>query len=264
MANRNVFKFLSSVGPGGVIATFCEKICHNLYFDAYEQGDPAQAPSQAFQEKAKQQRQEYVELLFETRGRLERDIDSLSETTQLEAYKELAQVIVNHKVKIAKSEQNRLARERLFHKPNSMQYKRLVEAARRVDADTTDNLMKMALHIVKKAEAHKLKEEFEKIAGTSGGIDLEGGSIEERISHNRAQELLNEWHKILAEYKTEGGDTDALYSNGTGNNEGLINHDEGSNNPQLENLKDKLFIATGEDMLDTWEAFAHYNLQTRI
>lgn len=48
MANRNVFKFLSSFGPGGCIATFVEKICHNLYFDAYEQGDPQNAPSQEF------------------------------------------------------------------------------------------------------------------------------------------------------------------------------------------------------------------------
>jgi len=45
MANRNVFRILSSVGPGGCFIVFCEKIWHNIYFDAYEQGDPAQVPS---------------------------------------------------------------------------------------------------------------------------------------------------------------------------------------------------------------------------
>ena len=264
MANRNVFKILSSVGPGGVIATFCEKICHNYFFDAYEQGDPSQAPSQEFQEKAKQQRQEYVEFLFEKRGGIERDIMSLSESTQHAAYENLAKIILEHKTKIAKSEQSRLARERLFYKPNSAQYQRLVDAARRVDADTTDNLMKMALHICKQADASKLNAEYVKIAGVSGGVDLESGDIEERVPQTKAQELLAEWHKILTEYKNEGGDIDALYQNGTGTNEGLINSEGNSNNPALENLKDKLFIATGEDMLDTWEAFAHYNLNTRI
>ena len=53
MANRNVFKIFSSVGPGGCIVTFCEKICRVLYDEAYNQGDPAQAPSKAFEDKAK-------------------------------------------------------------------------------------------------------------------------------------------------------------------------------------------------------------------
>ena len=56
MANRNVFKFLSSFGPGGCIATFAEKICHATYFEAYEQGDPQQGPSLKYQEQAKAQR----------------------------------------------------------------------------------------------------------------------------------------------------------------------------------------------------------------
>ena len=144
MANRNVFKILSSFGPGGCIATFTEKICHNLYFDAYEQGDPQEAPSQEFQEKAKEQRQNYVTELFETRGNLEKNMMSLSEQTQKAAYKELCQIILKHKQQIARSEMSRLARERLFFNPNSIQYKRLVEASRRVDGDTTDNLIKMA------------------------------------------------------------------------------------------------------------------------
>lgn len=50
---------------------------------------------------------------------------------------------------------------------------------------------------------------------------------------------------------------DALYGGGESMEMGLIN--EGSTST-LEGLKDKLFVATGEDMLDTWEAFSHYKL----
>ena len=38
----------------------------------------------------------------------------------------------------------------------------------------------------------------------------------------------------------------------------------GNVSSELEGLKDKLFIATGEDQLDTWEAFNHYNLNTQL
>ena len=82
MANRNVFKILGSVGPGGTIVNFCEKICHNLFFDAYEQGDPRDAPSEEFQEKAQKQREAYVNELFEKRGTFERELGSLNEEHQ--------------------------------------------------------------------------------------------------------------------------------------------------------------------------------------
>lgn len=187
MANRNVFKFLASLGPGGCIATFVEKICHNMYFQAYEQGDPAEAPSQEFQEKAKQQRQNYVDELFEQRGRFEREMLSLSETTKDSAYKELSKIINKHKILIARSEMSRLARERLFFKPNSIQYKNLVESSRRVDADTTDNLIKMALHIVKQADAQRLQTEYAAVSGTTlAQLDLEEAKIESRVTQNRA------------------------------------------------------------------------------
>ena len=77
---------------------------------------------------------------------------SLSDGTKDAAYQKLCQIILKHKQLIARSEMSRLARERLFFNPNSIQYKRLVDASRRVDGDTTDNLIKMALHIVKTTE----------------------------------------------------------------------------------------------------------------
>ena len=243
MANRNVFKILSSFGPGGCVVTFVEKICHNVFYDAYEQGDPSQAPSQEFQEKAKQTRQQFVEELFEGRGRFERQLQSLSEATQEATYKELAEIILKYKVRVVKAEQSRLARERLFYKSTSVQYKRLVEAARRVDFDTTDNLIKMANHIVKMAELEKLTAEFGAASGSSVGLDMEGQHIESRISQARAGELLAEWKKILFDFEKEGNDLSTLFGGSTAG-DSLLN--DGSSF-ELENLKDKLFIATGED-----------------
>ena len=172
MANRNVFKILGSVGPGGCIATFCEKICRSVFYDAYEQGDPTQKPSEEFQKKAKEQRQAYVDELFNQRGRFEREMLALSTQTQDAAYKELCEIILKHKTLIARSEQSRLARERLFFKPNTIQYKRLVEKSRRIDSDTNDNLIKMALHIVKESKADRLTLEYEKIEGSKVDLDL--------------------------------------------------------------------------------------------
>ena len=60
MANRNVYKILSSLGPGGCIAVFCEKICHHMFYDAYEQGDPMSELSEKQENLARTQRQEYI------------------------------------------------------------------------------------------------------------------------------------------------------------------------------------------------------------
>ena len=157
---------------------------------------------------------------------------------------------------------SRLARERLFFNPHSIQYKRLVDASRRVDGDTTDNLIKMALHIVKTTKPEKLQEKYSLVSGTEIVGDVEGGAIEERVSQARAQELLLEWKRLLFEYEREGKDADTLFQNGTGASEGLIG--QGGLSNELENLKDKLFIATNEDPVDTWAAFAAYNLDTRL
>ena len=118
---------------------------------------------------------------------------------------------MKHKQLIARSEMSRLARERLFFNPNSIQYKRLVDASRRVDGDTTDNLIKMALHIVKTTEPVKLQEKYSLVSGTEIVGDVEGGRIEERVSQAKAQELLLEWKRLLFEYEKEGKDADTLF-----------------------------------------------------
>lgn len=163
---------------------------------------------------------------------------------------------------ISKSEISRLSRERLFYQPNSIRYKRLVQKSKRVNADTTDNLFKMAISIVKQADSKRLQAEYTLVSGmTLDAEDLEGGDIEERIPEARARELLAQWKQILTEYKQSGGNINSLNVQGSGSSQGLIN-DASSN--EFESLKDKLFIASGEDQLDTWEAFKHYNLDTNL
>ena len=119
MANRNVFKILSSIGPGGCIVNFCEKICRNYFYEAYEQGDPREEPSQKYAKKAQEMREAFVHELFEKRGHIERNLDSLSEENHKQAYEDLSKIIHKHKLMIAKAEISRLARERLFFEPES-------------------------------------------------------------------------------------------------------------------------------------------------
>ena len=114
---------------------------------------------------------------------------------------------------------SRLARERLFFKAGSVQYKRLVEQSRRVEADTTDNLMKMALHIVKQAKPEKLAAEYATLAGSQPFVDLEEGSISERVPQAKAVQLLEEWKKILVQFEKDGGNIDSLFAGGEGTGE---------------------------------------------
>ena len=94
-------------------------------------------------------------------------------------------------------------------------------------------------------------------------LDMEDGSdIRERISVDQAERYLTEWKKILFVYKKEGNDVDALFAAGQGAGEQSDADADGS--PVLEDLKDKLYIQTGEDITDTWEAFSVYKLAVHL
>ena len=116
----------------------------------------------------------------------------------------------------------------------------------------------MACHIVKQAKLDQLTSVFGSISGPTW-LDIEDQSIETRISQAKAKELLVEWKKILIEYENSGKSLTSLFG-GSSMTDGLM----GNVSSELEGLKDKLFIATGEDQLDTWEAFNHYNLNTQL
>ena len=118
----------------------------------------------------------------------------------------------------------------------------------------------MTCHIVKQAKLDQLTLHFSQISGSSG-VDMEDQNIESRITQARAQELLVEWKKILIEYEGQGKNLSTLLI-GSEATDGYQRVSDASS--ELEGLKDKLFIATGEDQLDTWEAFTHYKLNPNV
>ena len=72
------------------------------------------------------------------------------------------------------------------------------------------------------------------------------------------------WKNILLAYEKEGNNVDALLAgDAAGNTASLINADKGEN-VELEQLKDQLFIKTGEDQYDCFLAFNHYGLNTEL
>ena len=118
-----------------------------------DQGDPTQKTSDEYKKKAMKQRSDFVSALFKERGQLEDGMQSWNEAKKIAAYQRLNQIINFHAKEIAKTEKTRLIKERAFFKNDEKRYKECLEAAKNVDADIYDNLTKMALHIVKKAES---------------------------------------------------------------------------------------------------------------
>jgi hypothetical protein len=258
--DRYVFKFMGSFGPGGTFGLFTEKICQVFFNDAYEQHDPKQMQVDKKNEEIQKERAEYVDELFEQKGGWTRGLESDKPESNEAAYQGMADLINKYKTIISRHEQSRLARERLFYKPDSVQYKKRMEMSKNVSEDVADNLIKMALHIVKAADKDVLTSKVG--FGGSGSGDVEYGEIEQRVPVSSAQQYLKEWKKILYAYEKEGNDLNALYNQtqGTGMSASLI----GVDNPDLEGLKDKLFIVTGEDLYDTFLAFEKYNLDQHL
>lgn len=112
------------------------------------------------------------------------------------AYTELREIIEKHIVIISKTEKSRLLRERMFYKNNSVEYKKRLSAVNQVEADTTDNLVKMAIHIVKEMDEKKLRVGLKNF-GENDGVDFEASNISERVTNIRARELHKEWHNLL-------------------------------------------------------------------
>ena len=112
--------------------------------------------------------------------------------------------------------------------------------------------MKMATHIVSGADIKILHEKILEIQGR-GGHEIKDeednrGEIQDRVTRSRAETLLKTWKKICIEAeKAPGASTNLLESEA-----------------DLEKLKNKLYIQTGEDTEDTWLAFEYYKLDPRL
>lgn len=260
MANRTVFKGAGSFGPAGAIAILAEKICRAVFYDAYEQNDPNKEQSEKWDKKAREERSDYVGEVFSIKGRLCRELKSFKSEVREAAYDELAELIKKHTRIISRTEKTKLFRMRQFYVAGSAEYRRCIEQSKHVDEDTLDNLTKMALHIVKDAQQSELMSRLDGLQQAAGG-DIEDGDIRERVPEARAEYLLEAWKKILYEHEKSGG---ANIENTEENpiRQSLLNNDE--NQSELEQLKDKLFIATGEDTQDTFLAFETYGLNPTL
>ena len=150
-----------------------------------------------FVQQAQEQRQEYVSELFKEKGRLTRELESFKPEVKEAAYKHLASIIEKHSKIISRAEKQRLLRERLMHQGNQAEYNKRLRAAKRVSADTDDNLIKMALVLIKVAKKEELLTYVhdEDVAG--GMADVEEGAIETRVSRAEAENLLKAWKRIL-------------------------------------------------------------------
>ena len=71
MANRHVFKFFGSFGPGGALVSLSEKICTSIYPAAYNYGDPEQMESQ-IDKDLKEVRGKYIAELFQFKNKFTR------------------------------------------------------------------------------------------------------------------------------------------------------------------------------------------------
>ena len=199
--SRSVFKIVGSFGPGGALVCLWEKATHAIYHDAYEMEDPRLVGVNDAAEKTKKLRADYVAELFAVRGRLERDIANRFDASRGEkAYEELNSLIEKHVTIISKSEKGRLQRERMYFKNNPAQYQRRIEAAKTIERDTLDNLIKMALHIVNGTTIDKLSAGFDNFTA-----DNEAGTIDQRVTHEQAMRLQTSWRAILNDYVAKGG-----------------------------------------------------------
>ncbi len=67
MVSKTLFQIFGSLGPGGAIVTLTEKLCRNIFSDAYTLGDEDSFRSTE-EEQIKVMRQEYVNGLFDFKG----------------------------------------------------------------------------------------------------------------------------------------------------------------------------------------------------
>jgi hypothetical protein len=114
-ANKTYFKIFASMGPSGSILQMMEKVCRRVFNEAYTLGDE-EAFSTPEEEEIRELRQEFVNELFNTRGKFLRRInDSVNIADTAKAYMELHVLIERYRRKITKLEKQRINKERTFY-----------------------------------------------------------------------------------------------------------------------------------------------------
>jgi hypothetical protein len=114
MAQRTVFKFFGSFGPGGTFVTLAEKLMKRFFNEAYDIADINEFKTS--EEKDIQKlRQEYVNELFALKGTFDRKSKSTNPLIQLAAYAELHKTTEKYKKKLITLEKTKLIKEKIFY-----------------------------------------------------------------------------------------------------------------------------------------------------
>jgi len=114
MAQRTVFKFFGSFGPGGTFVTLAEKLMKRFFNEAYDIADINEFKTS--EEKDIQKlRQEYVNELFAMKGNFDRKSKSPNPLVQLAAYAELHKTTEKFKKKLITLEKTKLIKEKIFY-----------------------------------------------------------------------------------------------------------------------------------------------------
>ena len=137
--------------------------------------------------------------LFNFKSSFERRSTSLNQLVQVKAYADLQHIINKYKKVMLSLEKQRLAKERIFYlrEENELRYKAALKKLDTLEEDVTDNLTKMAHHI--------LGAQFDKLKGESNAQNEDVTNIEERVTRHKADEYLGLWKKMRVEAERNQG-----------------------------------------------------------
>ena len=273
MANRHVFKFFGSFGPGGALVSLSEKICTSLYPAAYNYGDPEQMESQ-IDKDLKEVRGKYISELFQFKNKFTRRTTGVgssdeANTEKEKAYKELIIIIKKYIEKMVRLEKNKYMRERIFYQRNNeiVLYEKANKSYHNCRDQVTDNLVKQAKTICKPTQ-EEFAQHFEQFhVDDQANMDLD--DIATQIPLLKAQDYHSTWIKIQNAHREKMKELERL-QNVQGQDdqgqeiEGLSAEDRvllGMKQEEEDQyLLDKLFIETGEDVEDLFIAFKNFKL----
>lgn len=126
------------------------------------------------------------------RGTFERKSTSASQLVKVKAYAELHKLIEKYKKEIITLEKNRLYKEKTFYTNEDNKVKADLAAKKldTTDSDVSDNLNKMAIHILK-PDMSEFKKQTE-------------GSIDERVTQVNAEQYLAYWKELKVKANIHG------------------------------------------------------------
>ena len=241
MAQRTVFKFFGSFGPGGTFVTLAEKLMKRFFNEAYDIADANEF--RAVEEKEIQKlRQDFVNDLFAMKGAFERKSKSTNPLFQLAAYADLHKTIEKYKKKLITLEKTRLIKEKIFY-INEENQVRAEQAQQKIDhvaEDVVDNLNKMAKHI--------LQPDQSKMEENDQGEDEE--AIETRVTEQRAELMLEAYKRMMVQAREKATSDQPLLTGNAADFE--------------QRVYEQLFVDFGEDISDIKKAFKHYSLDETI